>query len=564
MNIYARRLTLNVSMSLEALPVIRTTLFVSTFALLLALTPANAAQSVSLIEGLGEHQHPIASANTEAQKFFNQGLILTFGFNHAEAIRAFEKAHELDPKSPMPLWGKALALGPNYNIDIDPTREKLAFETIQAARKLAVNSPERERAYIDALTVRYTDAENPDLKQLARDYAKAMGELSRRYPDDLDAASLHAESLMNLRPWQLWSLDHDPAENTLEIVSILESILARDPSHPGANHLYIHAVEASAHPEWALPSAQRLAGITPAAGHLVHMPSHIFMLVGDYEAAAESNKVAARTDHQYIEKEQVKGVYPMLYFHHNLHFNAAANIMLGRYGAAQDTARKLAASVSQHAADIPEMQTFITEYFGPYPMFVALRFNDWRSVLNAPQPDASLPISKGFWHYARGVAFAATGELEKAKIERADLDKAHATLPEGSAYGLNAGADILNIALSVLDGRIAAAQGDRRAAIGHFEAAITTQDKIAYNEPADWYYPVRETLGATLLLDGQAARAEEVFRADLLKTRRNARSLFGLWQALSAQGKTADADLVRGQFEKEWRSSELPLKIEEL
>jgi tetratricopeptide (TPR) repeat protein len=549
---------------LEALPVTRSTLLVSTLALLLAITPAEAAQSVLLIEGLGEHQHPIASAKPEAQKFFNQGLILTFGFNHAEAIRAFEKAHELDPKSPMPLWGKALTLGPNYNIDIDPAREKLAFETIQAARKLAENAPERERAYVDALAVRYTNAEDPDLKQLARDYAKAMSELSRRYPDDLDAAALYAESLMNLRPWQLWSLDQKPAENTLEIVSILESVLARDPNHPGANHLYIHAVEASGHPEWALPSAQRLAGITPAAGHLVHMPSHIFMLVGDYEAAAESNRIAAHTDHQYIEKEQVKGVYPMLYFHHNLHFNAAANIMLGRYGAAKDTARQLVASVSQHATDIPEMQTFITEYFGPYPVFVALRFNDWQSVLSTPQPDASLPISKGFWHYARGVAFAATGEVAKAKDERAGLDNVRTTLPEGSAYGLNGGADILSIAQSVLDGRIAAAQGDRGTAIDHFEAAITTQDKIAYNEPADWYYPVRETLGAALLLDGQAAKAEEVFRADLRRTRRNARSLFGLWQALSAQGRTADAELVRSQFEKEWRTSEHQLKIEDL
>ncbi len=530
----------------------------------LAAVPANADVPVTLMEGLGNHHHPIAAVSAEGQKFFDQGLILTFGFNHAEAIRFFEKAHELDPKSPMPLWGKALALGPNYNIDVDPVSEKLAAETIDAARKLAANAPERERAYIDALAVRYSSAENPDLKKLARDYAHAMSELVRRYPDDLDAATLYAESLMNLRPWQLWTLDHKPAEDTLKIVSILESVLARDPDHPGANHLYIHAVEASGHAEWALPSARRLDGITPAAGHLVHMPSHIYMLVGDYEAAAASNKLASHTDHQYIEKGQVKGVYPMLYYHHNVHFNAAANIMLGRHGEAKEAAAQLAASVSRHATDIPEMQTFITEYFGPYPLFVALRFGDWPAVLASPQPASTLPISNGFWHYARGVAFVASGDIASAEAQRASLAKLRETLPEGSMYGLNAGADVLGVAVAVLDGRIAAAKGDRKAAIGHFETAVRLQDKIAYNEPADWYYPVRETLGATLLLDGQAAKAEEVFRADLERTRRNARSLFGLWQSLIAQRKAADAELVRRRFEKEWAKSELELKIEAL
>jgi tetratricopeptide (TPR) repeat protein len=544
-------------------PLMTKSLLIGAFILLIAGTPASAQQSSGLMQGLGEHEHPIATSNAEAQKYFNQALVLSFGFNHAEAIRSFEAAHKLDPQSPMPLWGKAFALGPNYNIDVDPASEKLAFETIQAARKLAAKAPERERAYVEALAVRYSGEEKPDLKQLAQNYSKAMRELSIRYPDDLDAATLYAESLMNLNPWQLWSLDHEPAENTLEIVKTLESVLARDPNHPGANHLYIHAVEASGHPEWALPSAQRLAALTPAAGHLVHMPSHIYMLLGDYTAAAESNKVAAHLDHQYITKEQVKGVYPMLYLHHNLHFNAAANIMLGRHGEAKDTAKQLAASLAVHAADIAGMQIFIKEYFGPYPTFVALRFNDWSSVLAAAEPDDSLPISKGFWHYARGVAFSATGELGKAETERASLAKLREMLPEASAYGLNPGSDILNIAISVLDGRIAVAKGDRKAGITHFETAVAKQDKIAYNEPADWYYPVRESLGATLLMDGQPARAEEVFRADLLKTRRNARSLFGLHQALLAQDKTDHAELVRRRFEQEWRHSELKLKIEQ-
>jgi tetratricopeptide (TPR) repeat protein len=532
--------------------------------LMIVTAPALADTPAKLLTGLGEHHHPIATARTEAQRYFDQGLVLSFGFNHAEAIRAFERAHELDPKSPMPLWGKALALGPNYNIDIDPAREKLAHETIQQALKLAANAPDRERAYVEAMAVRYSGEESPDLKKLARDYARAMGELSRRYPDDLDAATLHAESLMNLMPWKLWTLDHEPAEDTLEIVKILESVLARDPNHPGANHLYIHAVEASAHPEWALPSAQRLADLAPGAGHLVHMPSHIYLLVGDYEKAAALNKTAAHTDHAYIEQHQVKGVYPMLYYHHNLHFVAAANSMLGRHVQAQEAAKELAASVDRHAGDIPEMSVFITEYFSPYPTFVALRFADWQTIMSAPQPRAELPISNGIWRYARGVAFTAMGDMDKAKAERDELAKIRGAIDEGNVYGLNAGSLILDIAINVLDGRMAAAKGDRKAAIGHFEAAVALQDTVAYNEPSDWYYPVRESLGAMLLMDGQAQKAEAVFRADLKKTRRNARSLFGLWQALLAQGKPADAELVKRMFDKEWRLSEMPLKLEAL
>ena len=462
----------------------------------------------------------------------------------------------------MPLWGKALALGPNYNIGIDPVSEKLAFDTISEASTLAANAPEREKAYVEALEVRYSGDADPDLNQLAQDYAKAMGELSARYPDDLDAATLYAESLMNLNPWKLWTLDHQPAEGTLDIVADLESVLARDPDHPGANHLYIHAVEASAHPEWAIPAARKLDAITPAAGHLVHMPSHIYMLVGDYRAAADRNEIASDVDHSYIEQDQVKGVYPMLYYHHNLHFVAAANAMLGRYAPAKDAADRLLKSVMVHAGDIAEMQGFVTEYFGPYPLFIAVRFNDWDAVLASPEPDASLPLSSGFHQYARGVALAAKGDVAGAEEVRTALAKTRDTLPEGSAYGYSTGTDVLGVALAILDGRIATAKGDRKAAIGHFEAAVATQDKLAYNEPADWYYPVRETLGAALFLDGQHAEAEKVFRDDLKKSRRSGRALFGLWQSLEAQGKSEDAELVRALYEKEWDGAEIKLALE--
>jgi tetratricopeptide (TPR) repeat protein len=536
-------------------------------AILLALSwaagpAASAEHPVMLMEGLGNHHHPTATQNAEAQKFFDQGLILTFAFNHAEAIRAFEKAHELDPSSPMPLWGKALALGPNYNIGIDPVSEKLAFDTITEASALAANAPEREKAYVEAMKVRYSGDANPDLNKLAQDYANAMRELSARYPDDLDAATLYAEARMNLNPWKLWTLDHQPGEGTLDIVADLEAVLAREPDHPGANHLYIHAVEASAHPEWAIPAAEKLETISKAAGHLVHMPSHIYMLVGDYRAAAAQNEIASDVDHSYIEQNQVKGVYPMLYYHHNLHFVASANAMLGRYAPAKDAADRLLKSVMVHAGDIAEMQGFVTEYFGPYPLLTAVRFNDWDAVLASPAPDASLPLSSGFHQYARGVALAAKGDLAGEEEARTALAKIRDTLPEGSAYGYSAGADVLGVALGVLDGRIATAKGDRKAAIGHFEAAVAIQDRLAYNEPADWYYPVRETLGAALFLDGQHAEAEEVFRDDLKKSRRSGRALFGLWQSLQAQGKSEDAELVRARYEKEWEGAEVKLALE--
>jgi tetratricopeptide (TPR) repeat protein len=517
---------------------------------------------VKLIDGLGNHHHPIATESAEAQRYFDQGLILTFAFNHAEAIRAFEKAHELDPKSPMPLWGKALALGPNYNLNIDPASEKLAFDTITEAAALAANAPDREKAYVAAMQVRYSGDANPDLNKLAQDYAKAMGDLSARYPDDLDAATLHAEARMNLKPWLLWTLDHQPAEGTLEIVADLESVLARDPDHPGANHLYIHAVEASAHPEWAVPAAERLEAISKAAGHLVHMPSHIYMLIGDYRAAAEQNEIASDVDHSYIEQDRVKGVYPMLYYHHNLHFVAAANGMLGRYAPAKDAADRLLKSVMTHAGDIAEMQGFVLEYFGPYPLLTAVRFNDWDAVLASPEPDASLPLSSGFHQYARGVALVGKGDVAGAETARAALARTRDTLPEGTVYGFSAGSDVLGLALAVLDGRIAAAKGDRKAAIGHFEKAVAIQDTLPYNEPADWYYPVRETLGAALFLDGQHAKAEAIFRDDLKKNRRSGRTLFGLWQSLEAQGKGEDAALVRARHEKEWEGAEITLALE--
>jgi tetratricopeptide (TPR) repeat protein len=511
----------------------------------------------TLVQGLGDHHHAIATPQKDAQRFFDQGLVLTFAFNHAEAIRSYQRAAELDPASPMPLWGMAYALGPNYNLPAGPEELKQAYELVQKALKLAEKAPARERAYVEALAARYSDDPGADQHKLGEAYAARMKALTEAYPDDLDAATLYAESMMDLNPWNLWTKGGQPWDRTMEIIAVLENVLMRDPGHPGANHLYIHAVEASPHPEWALAAAKRLETIAPAAGHLVHMPSHIYMLVGDYKAAADANVIAAKVDKDYIDNEHVKGAYPMLYFHHNLHFIAAARGMEGRYGDAREAATRLTVSLHSHAGDIPGFQNFITEYFGMYPLLTAVRFQDWKAVLAAKEPGEDLPISRGLRHYARGAAFAAEGDIERATAERESLAMIIDSLPADSRYGNSPAKEVLGVGLSIVDARIAARNGDLEKAVSDFKAAVDMQDKLAYNEPADWHYPVRESLGAALLKAGHAAEAEAVFRADLKKNPRGGRSLFGLVQALEAQGKADEAMLVRQELDAAWRTAEI-------
>jgi hypothetical protein len=349
-------------------------LLVSALALLLS-SPFLAAQTKppGLMSGLGQHHHLISTSNPEAQRFFDQGLTLVFGFNHEEAVRAFQRAAELDPQSAMPHWGVALALGPCINLDVDPPHEKAAYEAVQEARSLAQNATESERAYIDALVKRYSVEHKTHSKQLDVDYAHAMRELSQRYPEDLDAATLYAESLMDLRPWKQWSLDGLPAEDTEEIVAVLESVLRRDPYHIGANHYYIHVTEASPHPERALASAWRLETLAPGAGHLVHMPAHTYMRTGDYLAAARSNALAAETDRVYLRESGTTGsVYDMMYYAHNLHFLLAAESMAGEFAVAKQAADELATHVRPMIHDMPMAETYL-----PTPIFVLVRFHRW-------------------------------------------------------------------------------------------------------------------------------------------------------------------------------------------
>jgi len=518
---------------------------------------------VTLMPGLGQHHHSISTKSPDAQRFFDQGLTLVFGFNHEEAARSFRRAAELDPQAAMPYWGVALAFGPCINLDADPPHEKAAYEAVQKAISLSPRATESERAYIQALATRYSADRGVNLRKLDADYAHAMRELSRRYPDDPDAATLYAESLMDLHPWKLWNLDGRPAEGTEEIVAVLESVLRLDPNHIGANHYYIHAVEASPHPEWALASARRLETLAPAAGHLVHMPAHTYFRIGDYTASARSNAIAAETDRIYLGDSGTTGsMYDIIYYAHNLQYLAAADCMEGRFADARQAAEQVVAHIGPMVLDNHAM----AEPYVPTLIYVLLRFHRWDEILKLPTPDSHLAVSTAFWHFARGSAAAATGQIEMAETERETLGAARRETPADAEFSMysNKARTFLDLAANILDARIATAHADRGRAIEYWKNAVQIQDSLYYGEPPEWFYPVRESLGAALMLNGQPAQAESVFRADLEQYPRNPRSLFGLLKSLEAQNKISDAEWVRREFETAWKNADVTLELGDL
>ncbi len=516
------------------------------------------ADKATLMAGMGTHHHPVSTTIPEAQKFFDQGLSFVYAFNHDEAIRSFKRAAELDPQLAMAHWGVALALGPNINLDVDPEREKAAYEATQKALALAAKGPENERAYIEALVKRYSVDPRADLKKLAVDYKNAMGEVVKRFPDDLDAATLYAEAAMNLRPWKFWSADGKPAEGTEEIVATLESVLRRDPNHIGAIHYYIHAVEASSNPERALAYAPQLPTLVPAAGHLVHMPAHIYARTGDYQAAALSNKYAARVDEAYMKRHGAGGLYPAMYYSHNLHFLAIADSMSGRFADSLAAAKRLETYIGPHVKMMPMLEGFLI-----VSPLVLVRFNSWDEIEKLPAPDKSLAGATAVWHFARGMAFAAKGRSKEAAAEHDALIAAQKMVPAEASFGLNSASHVLQIAEKVLAARLAGG-GDAKQAISILRSAVELEDTFAYDEPQAWFLPVRETLGAALMRSDDFAGAEQVFRADLDKNRRNGRSLFGLMEALKAQKKDHEALLVRRQFEAAWKNADTKLTLEML
>ena len=510
--------------------------------------PPPTEKPVALLAGLGTHVHPIATPNPLAQKFFDQGLNLLYGFNRYEALRSFRKAAELDPRAPMPLWGIAMALGPHINMDMDGDvnlPEGCAALTKAAALRATVH----ERAYLDAALSRCPSY------QPAR-YIQAMHQLQHRYPDDLDAASFYAESLMIPSRWQWWQADGLPAPGMAEAVSVLERVMRRQTNHPGANHFYIHAVEMSPTPERAIPSAQRLMGIVPAAGHLVHMPGHIWLTLGDWDTAAAVNERAAQVDREYFARTGVQSGY-VGYFLHNLHFVAYARAMQGRARQAIAEADTLIKEAGGMIEAMPEMADAVV----PYPIFMRMRFQHWQEILSMPKPSGKLLATTALWHWARAIASVAQGDRAAAQREAELFGAARAKVPPEYPWLLNKAAKVLAVAEAVLGARMAA---DQAAAVEHWRRAVRLQDELAYDEPPPWYMPLRESLGGALLRSGAAAAAETVFREGLRRSPRNGRMLFGLLKALEASGQQEAAALVRREFTREWTSAGPALRIQDL
>jgi hypothetical protein len=505
-----------------------------------------------LMPGLGDVHHPVSTTNRKAQQFFDQGFKLVYAFNHDEARRSFQHAAELDPKLAMAWWGVALTLGPNYNLPVDPEREKAGYDAVQRALALQQNASEPERAYINALAFRYSNDPKPDLHALDVAYKDAMAKLAARYPDDLDAATLYAESLMNLNPWRLWTAEGKPAEGTEEIVATLESVLKRDPNHLGANHYYIHAVEASPQPERALPSAARLAKLAPAAGHLVHMPAHIYARVGDHPASAHCNQLAVAADKKFLAETRERGVYPMMYYSHNLHFLAYAAAMDGDFAEAKSAAAKLVLNVAPGIKAMPMLEGFL-----PTPMIVLLAFERWDDILKLPAPDPSLLITSTVWHSLRGVALANTGKTTEAEKEQRAFRNLAARIPPETMYDqLNKAAAVFKIHENFLTAAIAHSRHDEKAAIEFLHGAVSAEDALSYSEPPAWYPPVRPVLGRLLLAMNQPADAEKVFRADLDRNPRDGRALAGLRDSLNAQKRKYEADQIDRQFRSAWTGAD--------
>jgi tetratricopeptide (TPR) repeat protein len=525
---------------------------------------ASHAQShpVTLVTGLGDLHHPVSTKNAQAQQFFDQGLRFIYAFNHDEAARSFQHAAELDPKLAMAYWGVAEAVGPNYNDPADPDRYKHAHDAVQKAVDLSADASPSDQAYIQALAKRFPADPKSDLRKAAEDYRDAMRQVVAEFPDDLDAATLFAEAGMNLHPWGLWHVDGTPEAGTEEIVSTLESVMKRDPNHLGAIHYYIHAVEASPNPERALAGANKLAALAPGAGHIVHMPAHVYIRTGDYEAAVKTNEEAASVDRAYIKATGVQGIYPMMYYSHNLHFIAMCSAMNGNYLEAKKNAELLTANVGPHVKAMPPLEGFMT-----IPMAVEIRFHHWNEILKMPQPDAAMKTATVFWHFGRGMAFAGTGKVTDAEAEYKIVSDAEEATPPDVIFQMpinNKAKDIMKIAKDVLGAKIAVAKKDNSAAIAMLRDAVAIQDTLKYGEPPDWFYPVRESLGATLLMSGDAAGAEKAFREDLDRNLRNPRSLWGLHQTLLQQKRGYDAGFVRKQFEASWKGGAQALKLDDL
>jgi tetratricopeptide (TPR) repeat protein len=540
-------------------------LLLSLLPLAIWVAPAASENSVEsssrpeLVVGLGSWHHKITTGEPLAQLYFDQGLRFVYAFNHAEAVRSFEEAVRLDPAAPMPYWGIALALGPTINTLMSADDERRAYDAIQRAHSLTPRATLEEQAYINALGVRYSAEHKDDRKMLDQVYADAMRGVWHRYENDADAATFFAEAAMLLQPWNLWSADGKPKSGTVEIVTVLEHALAEHPEHVGACHFYIHAVEASSDPGRALPCAERLHELAPGAGHLVHMPSHVYIRLGMYEKIVEGNERAISIDEQYLQGRHIGGPYPAIYYPHNVHFLWAGLVHQGRSAAAMQAVQKLAGLVTWDTY----WQDPVMEFFSPTALFTLARFGQWERLLHEPAPPAEFVYSRAMWHYARGLSFVAAGDANAARAENERLESLSEAMPLDRVVGNSFAKDLLDIAAAVLTGQRLAAQGQYEDAIYNLVKAVRLQDSLRYSEPPDWYYPVRESLGRVLLAAGRPADAESVFRDDLKQTPLNPWSLHGLAESLAAQNKQAEQAPIQEEFRTSWSNADMSFQIDQ-
>ncbi|HEX6434520.1 MAG TPA: hypothetical protein VFZ87_09765 [Gemmatimonadales bacterium] len=519
-------------------------------------TTGSSSGETPLYDNLGTLHRTITTESETAQKYFNQGLRLSYAFNHDEAIKSFKQGLKHDSTCAMCYWGIAYALGPNINLPMDTSLVQPAWQATHNAVRYSVKVTPKERAFIDALTKRYSADPAANRASLDTAWARAMGRVARLYPDDDDAAALYAEALMDLRPWNYWTNGGEAkAPSTLETVKTLEPVVKRNPDHPGACHFYIHAIEASPQASRAVPCARRLGELMPGAGHLVHMPTHLYIKLGQWDLAAEHNAHAVHADEQYIKERRPSGVYVMGYYPHNFHVMWYALNMLGRSQEALKAARDIGQKVPVEV--VKQVPAF--EYFSPALLYTLVRFSRWDEILGQPAPPKELQFTTGMWHYARALAYTAKNQAGSAATERDRLVAIEKATPAELLMNLNSARTLLGIAKTHLAGEMAAQAGRTDDAIAQLEEAIKGEDALVYEEPPAWYMPLRQRLGAILLAAGRPVRAEKVFRADLVRRPENGWSLHGLAQSLRKQNKVEAAAKVEARFQQAWKTADVKL-----
>jgi tetratricopeptide (TPR) repeat protein len=515
------------------------------------------ADNAPIFDGLGNLHFKISTASAKAQRYFNQGLTLVYAFNHGEAGRSFKAAIALDSTCAMAWWGLAMVLGPNYNAPLNPSGLAEINDAIDHAIKYSGNASEKEKLLIGAIRARFPAQEVKDMSEYNAAYTAAMKVASTQFPNDINIKTIYADAMMNEHPWDLWLRDGSPKPWTPAIISTLEETLASDPNHPGANHMYIHATEASAAPGKAIPSADRLRDLLPSAGHLVHMPAHIYIRTGDYHKGVVATEKANEADSSYIAQCKIEGAYPMMYYPHNIHFLAACAYLEGNSRKAIDAAW----SVARHADKKYINENAAIQHYSIIPYYVLVQTGKWDEILALPKPDESLKYPVAIWHYARGMAYSASNDLSKA-AEELDILKAinkDEALPKLLIWDINSAAQLTDIATNVLSGELNTRSGNYDVALSSLQHAVNVEDSLMYQEPPDWFFSTRHSLGHTLLQAKRFAEAEKVYQEDMRTYPENGWALMGLHRSLSAQGKTAEAASVLKRFNKAWKHADMKI-----